>query len=271
MENKKELSECSNQIPVTKMDLTSWQLNTLLTIIEKLQDKIDFSINWQEISREEIAKRFDLNKNFNFMIKLKLSEVDKYRHGVQVLNEIKRMKQKEVTYELHHIDGKIYRMSTSIIGEQGTNDDGDILIGIPVSGLRWMMERTKFGRDGRMIINTMEAKILNGTYAKRVYMDLSANYRNGYFRKNIKELMNEYCTPNYSVQDFEKRILKPAFYEMQLKQTQLLFKYRLRTLHPSKSRGRKGYDTVEFKIYDRTKRGVIEKFNSDNWENEFKK
>ena len=55
---------------------------------------------------------------------------------------------------------------------------------------------------------------MNGVYAKRIFMMLSRWKDKRVFSMKISELMDELQTPEYSVQDFERFVLKTAFREM---------------------------------------------------------
>lgn len=55
---------------------------------------------------------------------------------------------------------------------------------------------------------------MNGVYAKRIFMMLSRWKDKRVFSMKIAVIMNELQTPEYSVQDFERKVLKTAFEEM---------------------------------------------------------
>ena len=93
---------------------------------------------------------------------------------------------------------------------------------------------------------------LSGTYAKRIFQLLSGKYSKRILEVSVDELAYSLTTPNYTIQDFEKRVLLPAKKELaNNSESRLMFKYCLVSKGEYKRRGRKKLDTVVFKIYIR--------------------
>ena len=109
---------------------------------------------------------------------------------------------------------------------------------------------------------------MNGVYAKRIFMMLSRWKDKRVFSMKIAVIMNELQTPEYSVQDFERKVLKTAFEEMIRNPNSVLqFKYSLSYTGTKVGKGKRGFDTVTFKVYDKLSETQMEEFLTDSWSN----
>ena len=110
--------------------------------------------------------------------------------------------------------------------------------------------------------------VIGDVDAKRIFMMLSRWKDKRVFSMKISELMNELQTPEYAVKDFEKYVLKTAFREMINNLNSVLqFKYSLSYTGTKVGKGKRGFDTVTFKVYDKLSEAQMEEFLTDSWSN----
>lgn len=267
---KNKLIVQSNLVTFGRYKFSSWQINCLVNIVDKLQPVMSKDIDWLLADFDVFNDYLQLSKkDKTFQVRLNIKDIERHRHKVEVLNEIKRLYKKDINYTFTNEDGKVYNRTCHLIESMDVNDEfTEVILGIPVSALRWILY---YGKGiGGTFFDKKSVLALKGTYAKRIFQILSGKYnsKNKEFESSIKVLMEDFMTPNYSVQDFERKVLLPAFYELASNtECRLAFKYRLVTRGDYQGKGRRPIDTVIFKIYDKEKLDWLQMFELDEWSN----
>lgn len=251
---------------------SSWQINCLVNIIDKLQPAMSADIKWLTANFDEFRKKLPLSKDGTLEIEVALSDIERNRHGAPVLNEIKKLYNQNVMYT--YVDeetNEVFHRTCRLIQTMDLNDEGTkIKLGIPVPALRWLIY---YGKGvGGTLFDKRSVLAIRGSYAKRIFQFLSSYHKKRIWEVSIAELAYELSAPDYTSQNFEERVLLPAKIELANNpDSRLMFKYCLISKGEYKRRGRKKLDTVIFKIYDKKYRDECEDFETDNWEEEFNK
>lgn len=251
---------------------SSWQINCLVNIIDKLQPAMSADIKWLTANFDEFKKKLPLSKDGTLEIEVALSDIERNRHGAPVLNEIKKLYNQNVMYT--YVDeetNEVFHRTCRLIQTMDLNDEGTkVKLGIPVPALRWLIY---YGKGvGGTLFDKRSVLAIDGTYAKRIFQFLSSYHKKRIWEVSIEELTHDLSTPDYTAQDFERRVLLPAKIELANNpESRLMFKYCLVSKGKYARRGRKKLDTVIFKIYDKKYRDECEDFETDNWEEEFNK
>lgn len=245
---------------------TSWQMNCLVHLVEQLQPAMSRDVDWLNADLKVFQETLPLDKNGNLLIPIQMNEIDKHHHGSIVLNEIKKMFKQTIKYNFTNEQGKLVRRECYLISTMDIDEDDNIVLGMPVTSLRWLLY---YGKGiGGTIYDKKSVVSMNGVYAKRIFMMLSRWKDKRVFSMKISELMDELQTPQYSVQDFERFVLKTAFREMINNLNSVLqFKYSLSYTGTKVGKGKRGFDTVTFKVYDKLSEAQMEGFLTDSWSN----
>lgn len=265
---EKDLIRQSNSVTFAKYRMSSWQINCLVNVVDQLQNYIDTDINWGVLKGEYYAKYFKFDEDYEFPIEIQLSNIEKYEHYGKVRKELLKLMSTKVEYDYVNDNGVIsHHFLVPFYHIEVPKNCGSIIIKLPISSLRWILQwcqntnLTTF--DKKSILS------LKGVYSKRIFQILSSFYRQRIFKMKIEKLSEILVAPKYSVQDFERFVLIPAYNEMATNQnSRLFFKYKLTTEEKRKGVGRPKRDTVIFKVYDINTPGSLEEFRTDNFENE---
>lgn len=266
---KKETIMQSNLVTYGRYKFSSWQINCLVNIVDQLQPAMTTDVSWLTADFDEFRKHLNLSKDGTLEIEIDPDDVERNRHGVAVLNEIKKLFNQNVYYTYTNEKGEVFHRTCHLIQTMDLSDDGNkVKLGIPVAALRWLIY---YGKGvGGTLYDKNSVLALSGTYAKRIFQLLSGKYSKRILEVSVDELAYSLTTPNYTIQDFEKRVLLPAKKELaNNSESRLMFKYCLVSRGEYKRRGRKKLDTVVFKIYDKKYQKECDDFVNDNWEEEY--
>lgn len=266
---KKETIMQPKSVTFGRYNFSSWQINCLVNIVDKLQPAISTDIRWLTADLNEFRKHFNLSKDGNLEIEVPINEIERHHHGVRVLNEIKKLYNQNVYYTYTDEKGEVFHRTCHLIQTMDLSDEGDkVILGIPVAALRWLIY---YGQGvGGTLYDKNSVLAIKGCYAKRVFQFLSSYLKPRSWEVSIKKLMYELSAPNYTVRDFERFVLTPAKKELANNlESRLMFKYCLVSKGEYKRRGRKKLDTVVFKIYDKKSPKDCDNFVNDNWEEEY--
>lgn len=264
---EKDLIQQSSLVTYGKFAVSGIQMNCLIQLIDSMQKYIKDGTDWIQAETKKIKHLIPLNEHEEFEISIHNHDIDNYEHKYRVVKELETMAKIIVRYQfLDKNDGWVnisHPLISSITWKDG---DSNIKIGVGLHQLRWLLAVST-----QLIPTTFDKKSvlsLHSPYTKRLYLILSDNYKKIIFKFSIDKLMSILQSPSYTPQDFERYILKPALKEMLANDnSRLVFKYCFTSEKPSKGRGRKGFDTVTFKIYDKLTIDWMSEFLKDDWSN----
>lgn len=264
---EKELIKQSNSVTFSKYKMSGFQINALVCVVNQFQKYIDMNIDWGMSEGKDYVQYFKLNKDFCFEIPLSISEVDINYHGKRVISQLNDITNVTVTYTYIDDDNISHKSVLKPFPYVDIDENSNIKLSLPIPSLRWILQWCK--NTGLTTFDKKSVLSLKGVYAKRIFQILSSFYKERIFKMKIEKLSDILMTPKYSVRDFERFVLRPAFNEMATNQnSRLFFKYKLVSEGERKTAGRPKRDTVIFKIYDSNISESIEEFKTDNFENE---
>ena len=122
---------------------SSWQMNCLVHLVEQLQPAMSRDIDWLSADLKVFQEHLPLDKNGNLLIPIQMKEIDKYHHGSIVLNEIKKMFKQTIKYNFTNEQGKLVRRECYLISTMDIDEDDNIVLGMPVTSLRWLLYMVK--------------------------------------------------------------------------------------------------------------------------------
>lgn len=262
---EKQLISQSDLATYSPAALSAWQINFITTTVSQLQSFLDEKIDWFSVDKSYFTKIFGLNSGFLFEVKISLDDIEKNQNRKKVVEEIKKLRNKEIIYEIPLGGEEIKRVNCPIISSIYEYHNGQLSVGISVDALRWLLY---YG--GNIGLTTYDKKSLleiKGRYSKGIFLLLSKYYRNIIKKIPISDLMKYLNTPNYSVQKFEEKILEKAFFEINGNpNNRLFFKYNLIWEDDGNYKGgKKGFNTVILKIYDMTNPKSKHAFQHDDF------
>lgn len=265
---EKELIKQSDSVTFAKYRMSSWQINCLVNIVDNLQSYLDIDIDWGLAEGKEYQQYFKLNKDYEFPVIVQLSKIEKHEHYGEVRKEILKLMSIKIEYDYINDNGDvIHSFLVPFNHIDLPKNCGYVEIKLPIPSLRWILQWCK--NTGLTTFDKKSVLSLKGVYAKRIFQILSSFYKERIFKMKIDKLSDILMTPKYSVQDFERFVLRPAFNEMATNQnSRLFFKYKLVSEGKRKGAGRPKRDTVIFKVYDMNTPESVDEFKTDNFENE---
>lgn len=263
--NELKVIKQSQLVTFCPYKLSSWQINFVTNLVTDLQPYLGKDIDWLTVDRTYFSKVFKLNTNFEYEVEIPLSKIDRNRHGKKVIEEIRKLRTREIDYDIPLENGKNHHVNCLVISTINDYSDGKLTVGISIGALRWMLYYSK-----NVQLTPLDRKsvlAINGAYSKRIYQFLSHYYRERIKKVLIKDLMYYLQTPEYTVQDFERKILATAFNEINYNEnSRLMFKYNLIWEDDGTyTGGKKGFNTVVFKIYDTENPKGFEEFKNDDF------
>ena len=248
---RKDVIQCSKRVSEDTPDYSCWQMRCLCLVADQLQPLLKEDIDWANTKFENLEKYGIFNDDHEVEITMKLSDIDKNRNGIRVLNEIKKMFDIPITWDWMK-NGKATRTVFYFIHRMEWNEDNLFSIYLSHFSVRWILEFGK--RQGFLSFDKPSMMMLSSSYSMRLFLMLSQWYSKGEFSIGTEELKKRLCCPlTYTPQNVEDRVLKSAQKEMESKDCRLSFEYKFVSNDRKKGVGRKRFDTVVFTIIDKEK------------------
>ena len=266
--NDLELIKCAKRVFTTTPNYSCWQMRCFVFALEHLQPYFDTDIDWMNISTSELNQKLHLNEYSEFEVPIDINKIDEHRHGVKILNEIKRMMEIFIPFEYFENGAKKFT-AFRFIHRMTMDECGNLTVHLSNFSVRWALEYQK-GR-GYLTFHKESVLCLTSSYHMNLALLFGKWYNQRIFTMSISELISALNCPIYSAKDLECRILYPTFHEMlNNKECVYAFKYRFVKEKAVKKKGRKGFTEIEFKIYDKRKNNFNEEFYNDDWQDRVK-
>ena len=218
---------------------------------EQLQPFIQLNVDWNTISREELAKKIPLDENFLYRFEIDKHSIAEHRRK-QALSELLDMSRIKISGTDN--SGRNY----SFFFLSGLIEDGGKLYGtITVQGLRWILD---FGQK-QMFVAFHKPSFLKLTtgYSMDLFLLLSENYKRCIFDISLEAFKQRLgCPESYDAQDIKKRILLPARKEYQDKQSAISFDAEFYSKNDKETTpGRKRLNMIKFMVLKRNENGKL--------------
>lgn len=186
--------------------------------VEQLQPYLSKQIDWEKVSREELATMIPLDKDYLYRCELNIQEISN-GHRLQTLEDVLEMCKIKISGV--NCDGENY----SIFFMYGVVQDsvtGKVYGLIPLQSLRWLLN---FGQK-QMFVSFHKPSFLklSSSYSMDLFLLLSEYYKKGEFIisiENFKKRLN--CPEAYDAQNIQHRVLEPALNEYRKKNSAISF------------------------------------------------
>ena len=83
---RKDVIQCSKRVSEDTPDYSCWQMRCLCLVADQLQPLLKEDIDWANTKFENLEKYGIFNDDHEVEITMKLSDIDKNRNGIRVLN-----------------------------------------------------------------------------------------------------------------------------------------------------------------------------------------
>lgn len=245
---RKDVIKCSKRVSEDTPDYSCWQMRCLCLVVDHLQPLLKEDIDWSNAKFEDLEKYGIFDENHEVKISMKLSDIDKHRNGIRVLNEIKRMFDIPIMWDWVK-NGKATRTAFYFIHRMEWNEDNLFSIYLSHFSVRWVLEFGK--RQGFLSFDKPSMLMLSSSYSMKLFLLLSQWFSKKNFSIGIEELEKRLGCPQYPPKDFRVQVLEPIKKELNNKNCRLSFEYEFKSNDKKKGVGRKRFDTVVFTIIDR--------------------